>query len=259
MDVYYSPNLARNIINYDKLDQKGYSLKYSNGKRSVARRSDGQVAFDVTMENSVLIVETVIKSVRQKETANVIMAAIHEKAADEMTSATHRGSLLYFHQRLGHLSYDAIEKIARNPSSGIELTDHKRMTCITCAQSKQTKNKQNQKDSGQNAPIDCIGGVICSDLKGPLTPADRLGNRYLIDFIDYKTNYCRVFLAQTKDAAAKKFEHFLVLFERRFECRIAVLRTDGGGEYQNVDLFCKSTGVARQVSEARNQASNGKA
>ena len=133
------------------------------------------------------------------------------------------------------------------------------MTCITCAQSKQTKNKQNQKDSGQNAPIDCIGGVICSYLKGPLTPADRLGNRYLIDFIDYKTNYCRVFLAQTKDAAANKFENFLVLFERRFECRIAVLRTDGGGEYQNVDLFCKSTGVARQVNEARNQASNGKA
>ena len=38
-----------------------------------------------------------------------------------------------------------------------------------------------------------------------------------------------------------------------------VLRTDGGGEYKNVDLFCKKTGIARQVSEARNQASNGKA
>lgn len=38
-----------------------------------------------------------------------------------------------------------------------------------------------------------------------------------------------------------------------------MLRTDGGGGYQNVDLFCKSNGVTRQVSEARNQASNGKA
>ena len=37
-----------------------------------------------------------------------------------------------------------------------------------------------------------------------------------------------------------------------------VLRTDSGGEYQNVDLFCKKSGVARQRSEARNQASNGK-
>ncbi|GMF58755.1 unnamed protein product [Phytophthora fragariaefolia] len=36
-------------------------------------------------------------------------------------------------------------------------------------------------------------------------------------------------------------------------------RTDSGGEYQNVDLFDKDTGVARQRSEANNQASNGKA
>lgn len=36
-------------------------------------------------------------------------------------------------------------------------------------------------------------------------------------------------------------------------------RTDGGGEYRNVDIFCKLTGMVRQLSEANNQASNGKA
>ena len=92
-----------------------------------------------------------------------------------------------------------------------------------------------------------------------MTPKDQLGNRYLVNFIDHKSNYCRVFLVTTKDKAAKKFDHFLEFFERRFNCRIHVLRKDGGGEYANVDLFCKSTGVARQISEARNQASNGKA
>ena len=63
----------------------------------------------------------------------------------------------------------------------------------------------------------------------------------------------------TKDEDAKKFELFLVFFERQFESRVHVLRTDGGGEYSNVDRFCKRTGVARQISEARNQALNGKA
>ena len=57
-----------------------------------------------------LIVETVKKSVRKKGTADVIMAAIQEKAADGMTSEMHRGSLLPFHQRLGHLSYDALRR-----------------------------------------------------------------------------------------------------------------------------------------------------
>ncbi|KAG3023800.1 hypothetical protein PC121_g24794 [Phytophthora cactorum] len=51
----------------------------------------------------------------------------------------------------------------------------------------------------------------------------------------------------------------MVFFERQFNCRIHVLRTDGGGEYKTLDLFCKNTGIARQVSEQRNQASNGKA
>ena len=149
--------------------------------------------------------------------------------------------------------------MAKDPASGIELTDRRRLTCLSCAEGKQTKNTQSQKDTGVNEPIDRIGGVIYSDLKGPMTPKDRHGNRYLVNFVDHKSNYCRVFLAPTKDRAAKKFEHFLVFFEKRFNCRIHVLRTDGGGEYQNVDLFCKRTGVARQVSEARNQASNGKA
>ena len=92
----------------------------------------------------------------------------------------------------------------------------------------------------------------------PVTPQDRLGNRYLINFIDHRSNYCRVFLAKTKGAAAMHFKNFLVAFERQFNCRIHVLRTDGGGEYKPLDVFCKEVGVSRQVSERDIQASNGK-
>jgi hypothetical protein len=57
----------------------------------------------------------------------------------------------------------------------------------------------------------------------------------MVNFIDYKTNYCLVFLAKTKDQATKKFEHILVRFERRFDCRVQVLRTDGGLEFRNIN------------------------
>ncbi|KAG2827723.1 hypothetical protein PC111_g8459 [Phytophthora cactorum] len=120
--------------------------------------------------------------------------------------------------------------MAKKPASGVALTDEVRANCLACAQGKQTKNKQSRKDTSGNSSIDVIGGGICSDLKGP-----------------------------TKDVAALKFKHFMVFFERQFNCRIHVLRTDGGGEYKTLDLFCKNTGIARQVSEQRNQASNGKA
>ena len=142
--------------------------------------------------------------------------------------------------------------MARDPASGIKLSSNKRMACVSCLEGKQTRNAQAKVDSGSNSPIDRIGGVICSDLKGLMTPQDRLGNRYLVNFVDHKSNYCRVFLAHTKDAAAKQFEVFLVNFEELFGFKVHVLRTDGGREYANVDLFCERTGVARQVSDARN-------
>uniref|UniRef100_A0AAV1V2K9 Integrase catalytic domain-containing protein n=1 Tax=Peronospora matthiolae TaxID=2874970 RepID=A0AAV1V2K9_9STRA len=136
--------------------------------------------------------------------------------------------------------------MARDPASGIKLSSDKRMACVSCMEGQQMRNAQLQEDSGTNSPIDRIGGVICSDLKGPMTPRDRLQNRYLVNFIDRKSNYCRVFLARTKDATAKHFEAFLIHFERRFGLKIHVLETDGGGEYANIDLFANA-----RVSRAR--------
>ncbi len=85
----------------------------------------------------------------------------------------HYDKLYNWHTRCGPQSYDAIEALAAKPGSGILLTDHLRSNCITCAKGKQTKNSQSKKDSGGHSPIDRVGGVICSDLKGPITPVDR--------------------------------------------------------------------------------------
>ncbi|OWZ22783.1 putative mitochondrial protein [Phytophthora megakarya] len=146
-----------------------------------------------------------------------------------------KGTLVEIHRRLGHLNYDAVVRRKANEEQKVT------------------------KGPSAHSPIDRVGGVICSDLKGPMTPKDRLNNRYMIIFVDHKTNYCRIFLTRTKDAAAKQFEGFLVYFEKTFDCRIHVLRTDSGGEYQKVDLFCKKTEGTRQRSEAWNQAGNDKA
>lgn len=91
--------------------------------------------------------------------------------------------------------------MARDPASGIELTHNRRANCLTCAQGKQTKNTQLKKCTGKNTPIDRVGGVIGGDrkgrnLKGPMTTKDQLGNRYMVNFIDYKSNYYRVFVAK---------------------------------------------------------------
>lgn len=75
----------------------------------------------------------------------------------------------------------------------------------------------------------------------------------MINFVYHRTNYCKIVLAKTKDVAAQKLRQFMAYFERRFSCRIRVLKTDGGGEHLALNLFCKE-GIAQQISEPRNQA-----
>ena len=59
--------------------------------------------------------------------------------------------------------------------------------------------------------------------KGPLTPRGRLGNRYLVNFVDHKSDYCPRFLGTTKDKPEKTFEYFLIFFNKRFNYNIYVL------------------------------------
>ncbi|CAI5703653.1 unnamed protein product [Peronospora effusa] len=259
LDVQYSANLERNIISYGTLEAKVCVLEYRGGKRVLTSGFGGAPIMDVDCSNNVLVVAVTGPCNKTSHLPPREMTAAINSPEYNSDSDVQSGTLMQFHRRLGHLCYDTIIKVAKDPASGIGLTDTRRMSCLACAQGKQTKASQSRKDSGQNSPIDVIGGVICSDLKGPMTPRDRLGNRYLVNFIDHRSNYCRVFLARSKDVAALKFKHFLMSFEREFNCNIHVLRTDEGGEYKTLDVFCKTNGVSRQVSKARNQASNGKA
>ena len=95
--------------------------------------------------------------------------------------------------------------MAKPPGSGIKITNHNMTVCNLCKGGTQSRT-----DTGKNAPIDPIGGVDCSDMKDPLTPRVRLGNRYLVNVFDHKSNYCRVLLAPTKDKAAKRFKDFVL-------------------------------------------------
>ena len=44
-----------------------------------------------------------------------------------------------------------------------------------------------------------------------------------------------MFLAKYNDIAAQTFKNFMVFFERQFDCRINILRTDSGSEYRTLE------------------------
>ncbi|KAG2762093.1 hypothetical protein PC129_g921 [Phytophthora cactorum] len=140
---------VHNRIPYGRLDEKGYALKCVGGQQVVAAKCGGRVAFDVDLRRNVLVVCGCVEK-RQEHASEVIMAALTEAAArltDELGDVQ-RGTLMEIHRRLGNLSYDAIERLPRDPNTGIVLTAHRRVNCLTCAEGKPTKNRQSPRDSG---------------------------------------------------------------------------------------------------------------
>ena len=151
----------------------------------VAALDEGRAVFDVGIHNNVLVVRAQ-KCELGTTGRDVLMSALVQHDED-VGHDVQKESLMHFHKSLAHLNYDTIIRMAKDPASGIQLTDELRANCLACAQGKQTKNPQSRKDTGRNAPIDVIGGFICSDLKGPMTPRDRLGNRYMVNL--YRSSY----------------------------------------------------------------------
>ncbi|KAG3170520.1 hypothetical protein C6341_g10776 [Phytophthora cactorum] len=145
-EVYYAEGVVHNLISYGRLEEKGYASTYKDGHRDVAAKDDGRAVFDVDLRRNVLVREA--------------------SGPNDESLETQKGTLVDFHKRLGHLNYKAVERLVRDPSSGSTPTDHRRVNCLTSAQGKQTKTRQLTKATGTHAPIDRIGGVICSDLKG---------------------------------------------------------------------------------------------
>ena len=75
-DVYLAPRLAKNIVSYGKLANKGFALVHSGDRRSLARCSDGAVVFDVTIDSNVLYVVTKITRNKEGAGGDAIMAAL---------------------------------------------------------------------------------------------------------------------------------------------------------------------------------------
>ena len=134
-DVQHSEHLPWNIVSYGKSEAKGCKLAYrEDGSRVVRRTADGAIVFEVNMVKNVLVIET---EGRERVSSVMDILASIESVDD---ASKQSGSLLHFHQRFGHLNYDTIERIAKFSESGIEIDDHQRLKCLTCAESTQTKN-----------------------------------------------------------------------------------------------------------------------
>ena len=86
---------------------------------------------DFDRVNDVLVVEVLNNNSKDDyhgfgSPRDAIMTIV-ESFGSESVSNLQAGTLYHFHQRLGHLCYDTIMKMARGPVSGITSADTKRV------------------------------------------------------------------------------------------------------------------------------------
>ncbi|CAH0491931.1 unnamed protein product [Peronospora farinosa] len=103
-----------------KIKAKGHGIAYSVCHRVVAAMDGEPAVFDVMKSKNVLAVRACGHSHTGKAGDILISVSQYEQ---EVKEDVQRGSHMHFHRRLGHLHYDTILQMAKNPASGIALTD----------------------------------------------------------------------------------------------------------------------------------------
>lgn len=165
LDVQYAENLEQNIISYGKLEAKGCVLEY-RGRRCVLISGFGDApVINVERNNNVFVVTVMGPGDGVLKLPQAGMVSVPNSSEYESNLDVQCGTLMHIHRCLGHLCYDTIIKMAKDPASGIRLTDTNRLNCLACAQDKQEKGTQSKRETGTHSPIHVIGGVICSDLR----------------------------------------------------------------------------------------------
>jgi hypothetical protein len=213
LSVNYSPSMPVNLLSLVWLYKRGYTLKESDQGNFIIHKESGTRMFKVYIEGGVFKIRTPViknqvfttsKSNNRGRTGEDVVEG-EDAGARRRPQVVQVGTLWHFHKRLGHLNYDKVIKMAKKPESGIKLLVQERKYCVTCAEGKQTKNSLQKRDTGANSPIDQPGGVICSDIKGPMSPPDRFDNRYMMVFVDHHSNYTRVFRRNKRTSLLTSF------------------------------------------------------
>jgi hypothetical protein len=124
-----------------------------------------------------------------------------------------------WHRRYGHLNYRSLSKVS--PSSS------KKIDCEPCSLSKAHRLPFSSHFPKSDLPL----FRIHSDVIGPMPTASLGGGKYVVSFIDDATRHTCIKIMRTKSEVFTHFVHFQNESERYQNKKIAILKSDRGGEY----------------------------
>jgi hypothetical protein len=228
-DVTYLPSAPANLLSLGTLQQRGWTFDSAKGYMQLG-------PCRITMYN----VDP--KGKQQKGKLHAICLplvmpapkAVFPNMRSLLFVAQEKDTLLGWHRRLAHVGVSTIKEWARE--GRLQITDapgpeFKMEDCNVCAIAKAIRLTFGDVSVRWKCPLE----IVHSDIAGPLKPAEN-NDVYYVTYINDFTGYLCAFSMPDKTAASvlSSFRIFQAMIERAFDCKIQVLRTDGGGEYKEL-------------------------
>jgi len=245
-EVLYVPGLGpNNLVLVRCIQQTGAMVLFGGSKENqVSITTNGkEIAVGKLQRNSYLLAAKA-RPPGVTMTANTVR---HSRTS---------GSLMEWHERLGHLGFDDIKRLA-STTMDIEITGSTtNPTCEHCHAGKQTR-KPNAAPATHRAsePLE----LIHSDLAGPMSTNSLGGARYFLLFIDDFSRYTTVYTIKQKSEVIIHFQHFKAKWENQLSLRIKRFRSDGGGEYSSKAFtqLLDDSGIVREQTAPYSPEQNG--
>ena len=237
-DVYYIPNLKSNILSLGQLTEIGCKIIMDGNKLTLYDKSKTLL---MKVERS----KNRLYSIRLKIEAPIcLLANVDNKA-------------WLWHARLGHLNFDALDKMTRKGLvGGIPRISHAGQVCDACLLGKHIRTPfPHQAKFRSKNPLDLVYGDLC----GPISPATSSGKKLIFLLIDDCTRFMWAYFLTSKDQALSTFKEFRQKIEMELKLKLRMLRTDRGGEFTSNEFtkYCKENGIARQLTAPYSPQQNG--
>lgn len=235
-DVYFVPELKKNLLSLGQLQEKGLIILIQNGTCKVFHPDKGLIMHTNMKGNRIFYLTA---SAAPNKNA---MCLQDETVSEQETQLRHC--------RFGDLNYKGLNTLSgKKMVIGLPSLKSPKKICTTCLIGKQHRESIPKKSSWRaSKKLQLVHVDIC----GPITPSSNGNKRYMLSFIDDFTRKAWIYFLHEKSEAFGMFKNFKAYVEKEVGAFITCLRTDRGGEFTSNEFgeFCKDQGICRQLTAA---------
>jgi hypothetical protein len=236
--VYYIPRLTTNIVSLGQMDEEGLKVVIEEGVLRL---------FDLQRR----LLAKVYRSLSRLYLLDMNIAA-------PVCLTARVGDVAWrWHERYGHLNFQALRKLEREEMvRGLPSIDRVDQVCEDCILAKQKRAPfpQAAKYRAQEE-LELVHGDLC----GPISPPTPTGNANFLLLVDDMSRFMWLTLLRSKADAPSAIMSFQARVERECGKKLKVLRTDNGGEFTSVQFgeHCAGEGIQRHFSAPYTPQQNG--